>query len=87
MEPFDRDDFVPWLGAYRMAMWGFQILETGKDTQRRHGANSSRPAVGRIGSLGSLRRSPDALHRASRRACPENRFAAIKLIPTGRIVL
>ncbi|MEE8559778.1 MAG: hypothetical protein V3S88_03605 [Alphaproteobacteria bacterium] len=21
-----------------MAMWGFQILETGKDTQRRHGA-------------------------------------------------
>jgi len=33
MEPFDRDDFAPWLGAYRMAMWGI-----GKDTQRRHGA-------------------------------------------------
>ncbi|MEE8559932.1 MAG: hypothetical protein V3S88_04400, partial [Alphaproteobacteria bacterium] len=44
MEPFDRDDFaVPFyeisgLGAYRMAMWGFQILETGKAAQRRHGA-------------------------------------------------
>jgi hypothetical protein len=43
--------------------------------------------VGHIGSPGALRPSPDALHRASRRACPENRFAAIKLIPFNRIVL
>ncbi len=25
MEPFDRDDFAPWLGACRMAMWGRPI--------------------------------------------------------------
>jgi hypothetical protein len=43
--------------------------------------------VGHIGSPGALRPSPDALHRASRRACPENRFASIKLFPFGRIGL
>ena len=48
---------------------------------------STRPAVGQIGSPGSLRRLPDTGHRAARRACPENRFAAIKLILFGRIVL
>ena len=63
---------------------------------------STRPAVGQtclreaeaaslrrrpVGSPGSLRRLPDTGHRAARRACPENRFAAIKLILFGRIVL
>jgi hypothetical protein len=32
IEPFDRDDFLPWQGALRMAMWYI-----GKDAQRRHG--------------------------------------------------
>jgi hypothetical protein len=32
MEPFDRDYFVPWSGALRMAM-----PRIGKEAQRRHG--------------------------------------------------
>jgi hypothetical protein len=36
--------------------------------------------VGQIGFLGALRTLPDAPHRASNRAYPENRFAPIKLI-------
>ncbi len=36
IEPFDRDDFFPRLGALRMAMQGI-----GKDAQRRHGGKAS----------------------------------------------
>jgi hypothetical protein len=35
MEPFDRDDFAPWLGAHRTAMQGI-----GEGVQRRHGAKA-----------------------------------------------
>jgi hypothetical protein len=35
MEPFDRDDFAPWLGALRTAMCAID-----EDAQRRHGAKA-----------------------------------------------
>jgi hypothetical protein len=35
IEPFDRDDFAPRLGAHRMAMQGI-----GKDVQQRLGAKA-----------------------------------------------
>jgi len=82
MEPFDREDFASWPGADRMAMWGIGMRPA--TAPRRE---STRPKVGQIGAPGSLRPSPDAPRRASRRACPGSRFAAIELIPSGRIVL
>jgi hypothetical protein len=80
MEPFDRDDFV--CAVVRRVSHGDAAHRQRYATTPRR--KSTRPSVGHIGSPGALRPSPDALHRASRRACPEKRFAAIKLIPFGR---
>ena len=66
MEPFDRDDFAPWLGACSMAMWGI-----GKDRQRRHGAQEpgllwgkSAPRVPQ-GVMGDARPQPRIALRAA----------------------
>ena len=82
LESFDRHYFAPWLGARRMAMLAH--WQRGATTPRR---KRTRPPVGQIGPSGASRRSPDAQHRASRRSYPRDRFAAIKSLPAGRIVL
>lgn len=55
IEPFDRDDFVPWPGALRMAMRCHRQRSATPPRRK-----DTRPSVGRIGPPGSLRRSPDA---------------------------
>ena len=89
--PLTDRDIAPWPGAPRMAMWGI-----GKEAQRRHcrpfgmGRNGAKAPGPRWGeSAPRVRRDPRPMgtHRASMRACPENRFAAIKLIPSYRIAL
>jgi hypothetical protein len=82
MEPFDRDDFAPWLGACRSAMWCIS-----GDMQQRHGAKEP----GLRWAKSAPRRCCGArpMHHIARRAAPcrMNRFGSIKLIPYGRIML
>ncbi|MEE9251343.1 MAG: hypothetical protein V3U93_09515, partial [Alphaproteobacteria bacterium] len=59
----------------------------GKDAQRRHGAKGPGLRWGKSAPRVRCDARPMLKHRASRRACPENRFAAIKLIQFGRIAL
>ncbi len=58
--------------------------QRGATTPRR---KSTRPKERQNGPSDASRRSPDATHRASRRSYPRDRFAAIKSLPSGRIVL
>jgi hypothetical protein len=74
MNPFDRNNFAPWLGALLMAM-----RHIGKEAQKRHGAKESGLRWGQLAPRVRCDARPMALHRTSRRACPESRFAAIKL--------
>ncbi len=69
MGSFDRDDFAPWLGARRLAM--FEHRQRGATTPR---GIRIRPSVGQNSPSGASRRSPDARHRASRRSLPEKPF-------------
>ena len=86
METFDRNYFASCtdspLGALLTAM-----LHIGKETQRRHGAKESGLRWGKPATRVRCDARPMAQHRTSRRACPGSRFAAIKLIPSGRTVL
>ncbi len=61
-------------------------LSIGKGAQRRHGGKEPGHRSRQNGPSGASRRSPD-VHRASRRSYPRDRFAAIKSLPAGRIVL
>ncbi|MBT4711620.1 MAG: hypothetical protein HOB82_08865 [Alphaproteobacteria bacterium] len=74
MKPFDRNNFALWIGALLMAM-----RHIGKEAQQRHGAKESGLRWGQSAPRVRCGSHPMAAHRASRRACPESRFAAIKL--------
>jgi hypothetical protein len=49
-----------------------------KQCATRPAVKSARPSVARIGPPGALRRLPDALHRAARRAYPGDPIRAMK---------
>ena len=82
MEPFDRDDFAPWLGAVATAMPGIA-----EQAQRRHGAKAPRPQVAQIGPSGALRRLGDGFTSRAVPRLPEGQICTIKLFLFGRNVL
>ena len=59
----------------------------GEEARQRHGAEESGLRWGKAAPRVCCGARPMALHRASRRACPESRIASIKLIPTSQVVL
>ena len=91
MKPFDRTYFAPWnqcesllrsIGALLMAM-----QHIGEEAQQRHGAKESNLRWGQSAPRVRYDARVMAPHRASRRAFPESRFAAIKLTPYCLIML
>jgi hypothetical protein len=79
MEPFDRDDFASWPGAFRRSMRGI-----GRETQHRHGAKE--PGLRWAKSAPRLCCDARPMHRIALRAAPcrMNRFGSIESIPYGR---
>jgi len=82
MKPFDRNYFASWIGALLKAM-----RHIGKEALQRHGAKESGLRWGQSAPRVRCDARPMAPHRASRRACSESRFAAIKLTPYCLIML
>ena len=71
-------------GKARAAPWCWHH----KQCATRPAVKSARPSVARIGPPGALRRLPDALHRAARRAYPGGPIRATEgraLLPAGRV--
>jgi len=90
MNPFDRNYFALWLGALLMAMRHIgeeAPMLRSSDSQRRHGAKESGLRWGQSAPRVRCDTRPMAPHRASRRACPESRLAAIKLAPYCLVML
>ncbi len=79
LDAFDRDDFAPWQGAARRAMWGIV-----QETQRHHSAKGLglrwRKSARRV-RCGAYPISRIAFHAAPART---SRFAAIKCINLDR---
>ncbi len=86
-KPARPSDVAPSYESKYSARAAWRCLSIGKGAQRRHGVKEPGHRSRQNGPSGASRRSPDAPHRASRRSYPRDRFAAIKLLPAGRIVL
>jgi len=84
MKPFDRNNFALWHGESLLRSTGalsMAMLHIGKEVQQRHGAKESGLRWGQSAHRVRCNARPMAPHSASRRVCPESRFAAIKLTP------
>ena len=86
-KPARPSDVSPSYESKYSARAAWRCLRIGKGAQRRHGAKEPGHRSRQNGPSGASRRSPDEPHRASRRSYPRDRFAAIKSLPSGRIML